>query len=480
MRNSEIIPVHSGPVVKGLFGVLFALITLSSCMAVPSRVRPPLDQSGELLVYLQPVPLEAARLSFRLVDIAAVRDDGQQFPLRLRMHDIEGRDLARQRMLCSGTLPEGSYTGFSFRVAKASLAGEDAASALLVPEEPVLINAPFHLSDRKASAVFLTFEYARSLREGYRFTPVLSPFLPPHPPVGVLGVVSDGGGSSLTLFDKNAMQVVGMLSTGRGPRGVVVDARQKRIYAAISDEDAVEIYDASTLDRVARVRLNGGDEPQGAALTNDGRTLLVANRGSNTVSFIDTGLLMETARLQTGDGPGYVLCDRLGRRAYVFNGLSNSVSVIDLANRALIGSLSTEAAPVTGQFNAKGNILYVISRSSAYLTVFDPLALAQRSRIYVGTGMSALKVDPATDMLYAGRDAAGGIEVYDPLTLVLNRQISAGGRATSLAIDGEANTLWILDGPGGAAQAVNLTSGTVVGRIETGPEPAWIAMMGER
>ncbi len=445
-------------------------------------VKPFSDEDGGVFLYVQPFSRDADRIRFSFGEVSAVRDDGREFPLPLTIGELVGSGMNRQRRICRGELPPGNYTGFSFTVTKATLKQEEGEATLLVPEKPVRIEHPFTVVERKSSVFFLVYHYADSVHNGFDFTPSFSFSPPPKPIAGVEGFVSNAATRTITVFDKNSMQVVGLISTGRGPKGIALDTRpgRVRVFAAISGDDSVEVFDASTLDRITSIRLKLGDSPQGAAITPDGKFLLTSNAGSNTVSVIDTGSMLETARIPVGNGPGAVLVDRFGRRAYAFNTLSSTISVIDIQNRALVTSFATELSPIWGQFSAKGDRLYVICEQSPYMTVFDPYKITVLSRIYVGIGMKSLKVDPATDMIYAGREHGGNIELYDPVTLLSNGFITTGEDAAYLTIDNEGNNLWALNSAQRTAQAVNLVSGRVVSEIDAGDEPFWMALTGER
>jgi len=459
--------------------VIIPLMLFSSCASVPAHVKLPLVDEGEVYLYLQPFPQQADRLMFMLADVTAVKDNGQEFPLLLRLPILRGMDIKRQRLFCVGTLPPGSYIGFSFKVTKATLKSEDEVADLLMPEKPVMVNVPFQVVQRKTAVLFLSFNYPRSVSGGFSFSPVFSIFSPSKPVSAVLGYVSNHASIDLTVFDKQAMQAVGVVATGGRPTAMAFDQKLKRIYAA-TENDTIEIIDAVTQEALNSIRLNLGDSPRGAALTPDGRLLLTVNAGSNTASMIDTASLLETARIPVGNGSKAVLMDRTGRRAYVFNTFSNTISVIDIANRAIATTLSTDPSPVWGQFNAKGDRLYVIHGQSSYMTVFDPFKLTVLSRVFVGMGMNALKVDPLTDLIYAGRRNDTIVEIYDPLALVAVDFITTGEGAAYLTIDDQDNNLWIISDRSGKVIIVNLVSKKVISEIDVGEEPFRLVLMGER
>ncbi len=150
------------------------------------------------------------------------------------------------------------------------------------------------------------------------------------------------------------------MATGRGPLGLAIDQVGERLYVAASGDDEVEIIDVRAGRIINKVKLNNGDSPQELALTPDKRLLLATDKGSNTVSVIDTSSMIEQSRIPVGQGPVSIIMDSAGRRAYVFNSISNTISVIDVANSAVAATIATDSSPIRGQFNPAGDKLYVI------------------------------------------------------------------------------------------------------------------------
>jgi len=465
---------------KRAFCILFPLIILSACTVAPIHVRPPLENEGAITLYLQPFLQEADRLTFTLTEVAAVKDDGQEFPLELRIKELKGTAIKRQRLLCEGVLPEGSYVGFSVTVSKATLKSEESKSDLLVTENPTRVNFPFKVTARKASVMFTSFNYKQSVLNEFSFKPAFTISPPPQVVTAVSGYASIFDTNTIAIFDKNTRVAVGAIATRRGPKGLVIDQKLRRVYAAIPDEAVVEVIDATTQEVINSIALFLGDAPQCLALTPDGKTLLSVNAGSNTVSFLDTTSFIEISRITVGIGPNAVIMDSMGRRAYVFNTFSNTVSVIDVARRALVTSFSTDPAPLWGQLNAKGDRLYIIFGQSTYMTVLDTTSLTVLFRVYVGFGVDALKVDSLTGLIYMGKINETEVAVYDPFSLQPIDYIAAGESPAFITIDGDENNLWIAGSTTGKLIIVNLASKKVVSEIDVSAEPFWLTMMGER
>ena len=466
---------------KKLIFILLTLSLLLACQAAISRLRPPLGEEGEVYLYIQPYPQEAERLRFSIEGMSAVSSDGREFPLEISLREIRPGDLRRQRLLASGRIPPGLYTGFSIKAKKAILKGEDGEADLLVPEVPVRTDFSFTVIRKRAYVVSLTFHYGESISKSFSFSPVLSAFIPAKPIIGLAGYVTNTGSNDITVFDKRLGQVVGVIATGRGPAGMALDQRLRRVYVALSGEDAVEVIDVAGGEIINRVRLSQGDRPQEMALTPDGKFLLTVNAGSNTVSFIDPLSFFELGRINVGNGPHSILIDpNTGRRAYVFNTLSSTISVLDIPNRGIVTTLSTDPGPLRGQFNRRGDRLYVIHELSNYLTVIDPSSFSTLRRFQVRIGLNSIKVDNRTDLVFLGRKNDITVEVYDPLSFVPVDIIRTGGTIAYMTIDGEENNLYLVNEDKKSLMVNNLVRKRIVFEMDVGESPYWVVVMGER
>jgi len=443
-------------------------------------MKPPLEGEGEVFLYLEPFPQEADRLRFSIEGISAVKDDDTAFPLSMSLHEFKSRDMKRQRLIASGKLPPGNYTGLSFKVKNASLKVEDGEAALLVPQEAVQIDFSFSVKKKKSYVISLTFNYSKSIRERFSFSPVFSISIPEKPLASLLGYVACYDSNNIIVFDKRAIRVVGVIATGEGPRGIALAQELRRAYVTLSGDDIIEVIDTAAGEVIHRIRLNTGDKPQEPALTPDGTLLLTANTGSNTVSVIDTKSLIELSRINVGDGPNSILIDPAGRRAYAFNILSSTITVIDIANKSVAATISTEPAPLRGQFNRKGDKLYIIHEWSSYMAVIDPLSLSALDKISVGMGMSSIKVDTNTDMFYVGRKHDTIVKVYNPFLLEPVDYLEAGEGPTYMTIDGEENNLYLVIPETKTLMLINIPSKKVVSEIDVCEGPYWVTLMGER
>lgn len=464
-----------------LLAALFAsFLIFSACQPRPSLVKPRLENGGAVFIYLHPFPQEASRLYFRVEGISAVNRQGEAFPLSLHVKEFNGKELNRERLLASGELPAGTYEGFSLRTKGATLKGEEGEIALLSAAEATRTDVPFTVAGKKAIVLSMRFLYKDSVPEGFRFTPSFSVTVPGKIPTGTIGLATSRGFNAVMMFDKVSGQVVGVIPTGESPSGIVLDPVSRKAYVAIPEEDAVEAIDLLDAAVIVRQRLTAGDNPLELAIVPDGKTLLSANSGSGTVSFIDSASLVERKRLQVGTGPQSLLIDRNGRRAYVFNTLSNTISVIDIGAAAVAATIGTESGPVRGQLNRTGNRLYVLHRNSPFLAVMDPVSLSVLRRIHIGAGGTALKVDPRTDLVYLAKRFGDEIDIYDPFSFLPVDALRAGGEASYMTVDGDGNRLLIVLPGSGRLRIVNLVGKETAVEVDLGDDPYQAAVMGEK
>lgn len=467
----------------GFLSVLVFSLFLWGCQMKSAFLKPAAPEgtdNGEVFLYAQPFPQEADRLRFSIEAVFAVRDDGMVLPLSLSLSEFKSRDMKRQRLIASGWLPPGHYTGFSFKVRDASLEVEEGEANLLVPEAPVMAEFQFEISRERSHVMWLKFNYMQSINKGIGFSPSFSVFLPERPVSGLTGYVANYDSNNITVFDKKSMQVIGTITAGKGPGGIAIDKDHRRAYVTLAVDDAVDVIDMTSGLVINSIKLSPGDSPREPAFTPDRRLLLTANSRSDTVSVIDPSSLIELTRIPVGNGPNSIVIDLAGRRAYAFNTLASTISVIDLASRSVAAVISTEPGPLRGQFNREGNRLYVVHEWSSYITVIDPFSLSVLSRIRVGIGVNALKLDTRTNLLYVSKKDDVMIELYDPISSIPVDFIKVEGSTSYMTIDSEENNLYLVIPETQTVVIVDVISKKVIGAIDVGRKPGWVTMMGER
>ncbi len=468
-------------ILKRVCSIFLWLLFISGCFPQEYTYnKAVLRDEGEVLVYLQPLPQEAAKFRFIMDGIFAVRDDGRKIPLSLSFNQLNGSELlGRQKLLATGILPPGAYTGLSIKIDKAFVQSDEGEVALLVPEEPVIAAKLFQVNRRQALTLFFSLNASGIISRAVSFTPDFSLATPGGILINLTGYVSNSAANLISVFNKKTMEVVNVIATGRGPRGIVLDQRRTRAYVAVSGDDAVEIYDVFNGTFTGRVKLTFGDNPMELALTPDGRTLVSVNHSSNTVSIIDAISRIELRRVRVGEKPTSAVVDPSGFKAYIMNSRSNTVSVVDLTQRTLTATISVEGSPIRGAFNRAGDRLYVVSSNSPNLSAIDPTRLTVTEKIFVGTGGLSIRVSRLNGLIFVGNSFGGEITVVDPSSSMFIDSIRAGGNAAYMTIDRQENTLFVVLPERSLVQKINLTSKKIMAEIEVAEVAYAVAVMGE-
>lgn len=446
-------------------------------LVFPSAAR---AADGGIQLYFQPLPADAERLTFTVGSLTAIASTGSEHAISLNLKTIAFKDAARQRLLASGRLPEGSYTGFSLAIKQAALKRGQNEVALALPDQPMRVDVPFVVSRRQPSVVWLALTRPHPSAGGVEFSPGFSAVIPARPIADNAGFVANTGSNSITVFDKTLAQAVAAIETCAEPRGLAIDPPRRRLYVACSRDDEIQAFDVSSGALVERAPLSPGDRPGELALTPDGRTLLSANGGSNSVGVFDALSLTLRDRLSVGNAPASISIDPAGRRAFVFNTFSSSLSVIDLASRRLAGSVTIDAAPLRGQFSRRGDRLYIVHERSPYMTVLDPERLSSVTRARLRTGVDAIAVDRVRDLVCLGSENDTSIEFYDPRALMPLYSVRIRAGASHLAIDGDTSRLYAVSADTSSLIVVDLANRKVVSEIDLGRDPSRVAVMGGR
>jgi YVTN family beta-propeller protein len=451
-----------------------AAMAIAGCASAARHVvRAPLENEGDLIVELQPLPSRHAAPA-DLVSVAAASAGGDR-PLELLVARIAPEPVRTQRMLARGRLAPGAYAGL------AVVLKGPAAEPLTVRVE-----APFSIARGHATVLLLTAQLlgvAADEEEDEGDEPRLPTFtaaVAQRPVPAALGFCSSAARSEMAGFDKDSRAVATVFPAGRAPWGVAVDGFSNRAYLALAGDDQIAVFDSGTGEEQTRIRLNIGDQPREIALTPDRRILVAANAGSNTVSILDTAAMTEIGRVAVGVEPSTVLVDRRGQRAYVFNLGSNSFSVVDLANRVLVATVGTDEQPLRGQLDRSGTRLYVASARSPVLTVYSVSDFSVQNRVHIGLGTTGIKVDPSSDLLFVAKARERRLLVYDPLALIPVDRVEAAEGAADFAIDDAQNALFALSPEGNTVSVVDLASRRLVARFDVGDDARAISLNGER
>ena len=149
------------------------------------------------------------------------------------------------------------------------------------------------------------------------------------------------------------------------------------------------------------------------AITGDGRTLLVVNPDSGSVSLVDTTTLAMLAEIGTGSEPSTIAVDDSGRRAFVANSGAGTVSVVDLGLRRVVGEAAAGCRPFGVVAAPAGDRIYVSDSGDGRILALDAATLQVVSALAVPERPSGLAISCDGATLLVTHLLHGTVSVID-------------------------------------------------------------------
>ena len=158
------------------------------------------------------------------------------------------------------------------------------------------------------------------------------------------------------MADPETLAITDRITVDKGVRPWRFTPDEKGIYAQLSNEHAVFMFDLATrkvtrrLDLPVKPGVTAADfdfeaPHHGLALTDDGRTLCLAGRASDYAALVRAPELMLIATVPVGDAPGWAETADAGRLCLVANSRSDDLSIISIADRKEILRLPVGDGP---------------------------------------------------------------------------------------------------------------------------------------
>ena len=202
-------------------------------------------------------------------------------------------------------------------------------------------------------------------------------------------------------------------------------------------------------------------------------TLLVGNKGEDTLSFIDLASGGELARLPTGRMPHEIAISPDGSQAAVVAYGAASIDVFDVGTIRHLRriDLSPNQGPHGLAWLRDGRLVATTERSRT-LTIVDTKAGDKVSAVPTGhEGSHMVAVSGDLSRAYTANIPAGTVTVIDLDARRKLHDIAVGGRPEGIALTPDGRTLWVGDLEGARVQAYDTGSFERLAEVKTGPVP---------
>jgi YVTN family beta-propeller protein len=203
----------------------------------------------------------------------------------------------------------------------------------------------------------------------------------------------------------------------------------------------------------------------------EGAILLVANKHSNTLSFVDPFRFKVIETIPVGPNPHEIVVTPDQRYAYLTNYAppGNTISLIDLVQRKHIMQISTgEYSRIHGCAMASdGKNAYFTAGQSGYIVEIDTRTNQVTRAIPTHGKISHMVyVSPDDKFLYTANIVSENVSVIDRRTGELIRQIPCGKGVEGMAFTPDGKYLWAANQTGGTITIIEVANGIPVETFE--------------
>jgi len=322
-------------------------------------------------------------------------------------------------------------------------------------------------------------------------TPGIAPAALAVSPEGRKFYVADRGNNTVRVVRASTLvNLVTRTVFGGSPRSIVASPDGKRIYVAATSI-GVLIMDAAIATQLDSIAVSiddqGRDNPQGLAISPDGRLLLVSagsDGGSVSVLRISDKTLVASFPSPAGIAPLGVAFSPDGQRAYVaaadVSGAAGMLHVFNPATGAVIDSDLVGVLPTGIAVSPDGNLVYVTNKTDNTVSVYNTATgNVVPTFATVGTAPTGIAIGPDGARVYVVNRGSNNVSVLDASTgvAVAGSPVSVGSTPIAVAINPQGTTAYvsnIMGSPvvveiGGMRTLTIARAGTGIGQVRSSP-----------
>ncbi|MBI3754383.1 MAG: hypothetical protein HY266_10160 [Deltaproteobacteria bacterium] len=386
-------------------------------------------------------------ITFVISDIKLQAEDDRWINLADGPIDISAAALVdRQILLKEAAVTPGLYKGIKLTISTAYMMGRsgNVNFALPQPGGEVALKSNISLKPRDSFVACLAWNPEKSLEKGYLFQPSIE--VEPQIPSAreLLLFISNSASNYISVIDRSLERVIGAVTVGDRPMGMVLNATKDRLYVVNSGSRTISIIDTTQFFVLDTIQLTAGIEPTDIAIIPDDKNsiegkLYITNRLSNDVTVVSTTTKRVVTTIAVGTYPSAIAADTVRKEIYVTNKLSNNMSIISAMDNSLVANIAVDNRPM-GIVVGKDK-LYVFNEGSNRISVISPSLRKVVSTISV-EGPPRRGMQGFSDQLFVVNTAADTLTFLNAQD-VATRTIPVGNKPIGLAGDEKRNRLYI-------------------------------------
>ena len=205
-------------------------------------------------------------------------------------------------------------------------------------------------------------------------------------------------------------------------------------------------------------------------------TLLVGNKGEDTLSLIDLATGVERARVPTGRMPHEIAISPDGAQAAVVAYGGTTIDIVDIASATKLRTI--DLAPNEGPHGLvwldDGRLIATTERSQSLSIVGRSGAVPAVSTGQEGSHMVAVTSDGSR--VYVANIGSGTVSVIDANARAKLRDLAVGGQPEGIALTPDGRQLWVGDLSAPRVQVFDTTRFEKLGEVAVDPVAIRVAI----
>jgi YVTN family beta-propeller protein len=266
-------------------------------------------------------------------------------------------------------------------------------------------------------------------------------------------------------------------------------AAASTVYMPNFGDGTLSLIDTTTNTVTATIGLVGTN-PEGIAVTPDGRKVLVALRGGTSAGDPQDGLLdiIDTAtnrvvdQIPTAPGPIGIVVSPDGTKAYFVNdnfGTTANLWQVDLATGTVARMLpinAPNAAPFNLAISPDGTTLYVVGNNgpvgNGLLQFVDIATASVIATAPLGVNASGIAVTPDGSQLYVANFGDGTVTAIATGPMGLETILAVGNGPFGIAATPDGKQIWVANDPDGTISVIDTATNQVTTTFPAGAGPS--------
>ncbi len=199
-------------------------------------------------------------------------------------------------------------------------------------------------------------------------------------------------------IDTEALRIDRAIRVGSVPKYVAATPDGRSVLVSNWCSYSLSVVSARRAEEVRRVAL--GPYPRGIAVSADSRTAYVAVMGTTGVAEVDLRTFRVRWMTGIGDGPRHVVLDPRGRFLFVTLNRTGGVAKIDLRTRRVVSLVRTGTYPRSMAIAPDGRALYVVNYGSDTVSKVGTRRMRVLQTVRTDPGPIGITYDRATRQVW--------------------------------------------------------------------------------